>query len=370
MEDGQNYSNWIEVDLAVIENNVRQIRQHTGVQVMAVVKANAYGHGAIPIARAAIQGGASWFGVARIEEALEIRQGGLDSPVLELGFTSPGRLEEAIANRISLAVWDKDQVERISAVAANIGKAAQLHLKVDTGMSRLGIQPQNVLALARYIESKANVIFEGVFTHYARADEADPEPSMIQEKIFLQTVADLAAAGIHPPLIHAANSAANMTRPNSRFNLVRAGIALYGLHPSKDCQLTPEFQPALSWKSVLTQVKLLPPGRGVSYGHEYTTSAYEHIGTVPVGYADGFRRQPGNQVLIAGRKVPVVGRVCMDQITIQIDGAPQAKEGDEVVILGSQEKSRITAEEIGHRWGTVNYEVVCGIGHRVPRLYV
>jgi len=370
MEYSHNYSNWIEVDLDAIENNVRLIRQHTGVQVMAVVKANAYGHGAIPIARAAIKGGASWFGVARIEEALEIRQGGLDSPILVLGFTSPGRLEEAIANRISLAVWDKNQVERISVLAADIGKTAHLHLKVDTGMSRLGIQPIDALALARLIESNPGVVLEGIFTHFARADEVDPGPSMIQENLFIQTVADLAAEGIYPPLIHAANSAASMTRPNSRFNLVRAGIALYGLHPSKDCQLTSEFRPALSWKAVLAQVKLLPPGRGVSYGHEYTTSSYEFIGTAPVGYADGFRRQSGNQVLIAGRKVPVVGRVCMDQITIQIDGVPNAKEGDEVVIIGSQEKSRITAEEVGYRWGTVNYEVVCGIGHRVPRLYV
>jgi len=370
MEYSHNYSNWIEVDLDAIENNVRLIRQHTGVQVMAVVKANAYGHGAIPIARAAIKGGASWFGVARIEEALEIRQGGLDSPILVLGFTSPRRLEEAIANRISLAVWDKDQVERISVLAADIGKTAHLHLKVDTGMSRLGIQPIDALALARLIESNPGVVLEGIFTHFARADEVDPGPSMIQENLFIQTVADLAAEGIYPPLIHAANSAASMTRPNSRFNLVRAGIALYGLHPSKDCQLTSEFRPALSWKAVLAQVKLLPPGRGVSYGHEYTTSSYEFIGTAPVGYADGFRRQSGNQVLIAGRKVPVVGRVCMDQITIQIDGVPNAKEGDEVVIIGSQEKSRITAEEVGYRWGTVNYEVVCGIGHRVPRLYV
>ena len=179
----------------------------------------------------------------------------------------------------------------------------------------------------------------------------------------------LDAAGIQIPLVHAANSAASLSRPSVYFNCVRVGIALYGLHPSAECPLPPSIRPALSWKSIIAQVKTLPPGRGVSYGHEYTTSHSERIGTVPVGYADGFRRTAGNQVLIRGQRVPVVGRVTMDQVMVQLDSVPDAREGDEVVVIGEQESGGITAEQVADRWGTINYEVTSGIAHRVPRLY-
>lgn len=369
MGDTELYSNWVTIDLDAIKNNVRYICEHSKSQVMAIVKANAYGHGAVPAARAALEAGATLCGVARVSEALDLRQAGLDCPVLLLGYTPEARYKEMITHQVSMTVWDKEQVEKISALAARIKLLARLHLKVDTGMSRLGMNPEEVLALFREIAHLPNIHIEGLFTHFARADEADPTPTDKQMELFQTLVANLDAAGIHIPIIHAANSAASLTRPDAHFTCIRFGIALYGLHPSPECPLPSAFRPALTWKSVLSTVKLLPPGRGVSYGHTYTTRKDERIGTIPVGYADGYRRFPGNQVLIGGKRIPVVGRVCMDQMMVQLDDVPEARAGDEVVLIGKQGTAKITAEDVAATWGTINYEVTCAIGARVPRLY-
>lgn len=363
------YSNWIEVDLGAIENNIQRIKEITNVKVMAVVKANAYGHGTVPVARAAEQAGASWIGVARIEEALELRSGGIDTPILILGFTPPAGIDPAINQDIALTIWDEHQVIQTSAAAKRLGKTARVHLKVDTGMSRLGVQLEGALMVAVTIQKTPGLELEGVFTHFARADEVDQAPTKRQEEQFIKVLDALRSAGITPPLVHAANSAASLARPSARFNLVRTGIALYGLNPYSDRHLPDGFRPALSWKTQLSQVKILPPGRGVSYGHEYVTRDFERIGTIPIGYADGYRRTKGNQVLVCGKRAPVVGRVCMDQVSVLLDGVPEAREGDEVVIIGAQGGEQITAEEIGRTWGTINYEVLCGIGARVPRVY-
>ena len=364
------YSTWVEIDLGAIENNIRQIVKQTGVHVMAVVKANGYGHGAVPVAQAALRGGASWCAVARIDEALELRRSGLERPVLLLGYTPPQRLDEAIVNTISLTVWNMEQIEQASQAARRTGQPARLHLKVDTGMSRLGVQAEDAPALARQLAAAPGVTFEGIFTHFAKADESDPSTTHDQESRFLGVLQDLKADGIKPQLVHAANSAASLTRSSAYFDMVRAGIAIYGLHPSSECPLPDTFRPALGWKSVLSMVKVLPPGRGLSYGHEYFTQSNERIGTIPVGYADGFRRTHGNQVLVAGKLTPIVGRVCMDQLLVQLDGVPEACEGDPVVLIGEQGGQRISAEQVAKCWGTINYEVVCGIGARVPRIYI
>lgn len=365
----QLYSNWLEIDLAAIGNNIRQCLQRTGVAVMAVVKANAYGHGLVPVSRAALQAGARWCGVARIDEALELRQGGVEGPILVLGATPIARMDEAVAARVSMAVWEADQVEGAQASAARVGLPARLHLKVDTGMTRLGIEPAAAPDLARHIAGTPGVEFEGLFTHFARADERDPLPTGAQEALFREVLDGLRASGLRPPLIHAANSAAGLTRPSACFDMVRVGIALFGLHPSRDCPLPPGFRPALSWKTALTQVRRTPPGRGVSYGHTYVTRREEIIGVAPVGYGDGYRRVPGNRVLVGGREVPVVGRVCMDQIMVQLDAVPDAGPGCEVVLIGEQGDCRITVDDLAERWGTFNYEVVCGLSARVTRLY-
>ena len=250
-----------------------------------------------------------------------------------------------------------------------MGATARLHLKVDTGMNRIGAQPEAALQLARRIAGAQGAQLEWIFTHFARADEADQTHTQEQLACFRQVLAQLEAAGLRPPLVHAANSAASLTLPEASFDMVRLGIGMYGLHPSPDCPLPEAFRPALSWKAALSHLKTLPPGQGISYNYEYFTRSHERIGTVPVGYADGLRRNAPNQVLIRGKKAPIVGRVCMDQIMVQLDGAPGAQPGDEVVLIGEQGEQRISAEEVGQRWGTINYEVVCGIGRRVPRLY-
>jgi len=368
-EEWGRHSTWMAVDLEAIKENVRYFLDRSRVRVMAIVKANAYGHGAVPVARAALEAGATWCGVARVNEALELRQAGLDCPILLLGYTPEARYEEMIKQRVSMTVWDIKQIATISGVSSRLNQEARLHLKVDTGMSRLGVNPVEVTGLLQEVQALPNIHMEGLFTHFACADEADSTPTDIQEELFHELLAKLKDAGIHAPVVHAANSAASLTRPSIYFNCVRVGIAMYGLHPSSECPLPSIFRPALMWKSVLSQVKTLRPGRGISYGHEYITSREERIGTVPVGYADGFRRVLGNQVLVGGRKVPVVGRVTMDQIMVQLDSVPDAFAGDEVVLLGAQGGESISAEEIAARWGTINYEVTSGIAHRVPRIY-
>lgn len=370
MSNGKKFSTWTEISLDSIADNVQLIKEKTGVLVMAVVKANAYGHGLVHAAKAALRGGATWLGVARIEEGVALREAGLKCPILVVGYIPGDMAGMAINQDISMTIWSFEQLETISSASQISERQAKIHLKVDTGMSRLGIHSNDVQALAEKVDNDPKVVFEGLFTHFARADEQDQSSTEHQEKVF-RTILDLLATnGLKPKLAHAANSAAILFRPSAYFNMVRSGIAIYGLHPSNACQLSTDFRPALAWKTTLSQVKTLPSGSGVSYGHEYITQNEERIGTVPVGYADGLRRVPGNQVLIRGSYVPVVGRVCMDQILVRLDAVPTAVEGDEVVIIGTQGQNRITAEQVAELWGTINYEVVCGIGARVQRVFV
>jgi alanine racemase len=237
-------------------------------------------------------------------------------------------------------------------------------------MSRLGLRPVEVLQMVEHIAKTPGTILEGIFTHLARADEADQNPTDQQLARFLEILDTLEQEGCKPAIVHCTNSAAALKRLGAHFDMVRIGIAMYGLQPSPETPLPAVLRPALSWKSVLAQVKTLPGGRGISYGHRYTTAHEERVGTIPVGYADGLRRVERNQVLVGGRFAPVVGRVTMDQIMVSLDNLPGARAGDEVVILGSQAEARISAEDIAARWDTINYEVTSGIAARVPRLFV
>ncbi len=364
------YATWVEVDLQAIRKNVRWVTQHCGVAVMAIVKADGYGHGSVQVAKAAIQGGASCLGVARLEEALELRQAGFQTPILLLGYLSNKQIDHAIQADLSLTVWTAQQILEIDTHASRLGRKVRVHLKVDSGMGRIGIPPTDAKAFAQKLSQAKNLIWEGVYTHFARADETDPTPTDRQLERFGEAIDTMRP--YFPPLlrIHAANSAAIITRRDAFFDMVRLGIAMYGLHPSATCQLPSAFQPALSWKTILSYVKNVPPGEGISYGHIYTTQTTERIGTLPIGYADGFRRWQGNVALVHGKKVPIVGRVCMDQCMVRLDEVPEAEIGDEVVLIGKQGEQQITAEEVANTWGTINYEVVCGIGKRVPRIYL
>ena len=363
------YSTWVEVDLECIQGNVNYIRKTTGSEVMAVVKANAYGHGAVPVAKAALAGGATWCAVARSSEVVELREAGLECPILILGYIPKEQVAEMLQLKVSLTVWTLDDIKKIGEEARRLHVQAPVHLKIETGMGRLGSFPKQALTVAIAAKRHDHIHLQGVFSHLARADEKDPEPTEKQEDKFEYALSLLKDKGIHPPYIHLANSAASLKRPSAHYNLVRPGISIYGLPPSPAVPLPDDFQRALSWKTVLANIKSLPPGHGVSYGHEYVTREQETIGALPLGYADGYRRTDGNQVLIHGQKTPVIGRVCMDQCMIKLDHIHNPKIEDEVVLIGKQGENEITADDVGRIWGTINYEVTCAIGPRVPRLY-
>jgi alanine racemase len=360
---------WIEINLSAVEGNVRAIRSITGIPLMAVVKANGYGHGAMEVSRSALVAGASWLAVSCAEEGLALREAGITAPILVLGLVTAQEADEAIAAGLSLTVYCQESAQLYSERSSALGRSVCLHLKVDTGMGRLGTLPgRDTLEFARSVAAMPCVHLEGIFTHLACADEPDPTPTLGQLSRFQSTLEALAEAGIRPAWIHAANSAAALAFPQSRYNIVRAGVALYGVHPSSHVTLPPSFRPALSWKARLVSCKVLPAGWGVSYGMEYRTTREETIGVIPVGYADGWRRNHPNIVLLHGKRTPVIGRVCMDQCMVRLPEG--ASLGTEIVLIGRQNGEEIRAEEVAQRWGTINYEVVTGISARMPRVFV
>ena len=364
-----NYGTWLEIDLDVIENNYRILSDIAGCMVMPVVKANAYGHGLEKIAARLETAGAEWFGVARIEEAMLLREAGNKAQILVLGFTSPSRVPHAIKENVTLTVYDLDVARQYHQQAKNISAQLRLHAKIDTGMGRLGIPSDDAIPFIGFIQDSPYLKLEGIFTHFARADEPDEADTNKQLDRFQNLIEQAGAAKDPSILLHAANSAGAIMFPKARFDMVRTGIALYGLPPSQQLSLPEGIHPALSWKTRLISIKNLPSGHGISYGFRYYTSREERIGVIAVGYGDGLRRRPGNKVLIRGKQVYVIGNVCMDQCIVQLDEIPDAQIGDEVVIIGKQENEEITATEIASDWDTINYEVICGLASRMPRFY-
>jgi alanine racemase len=362
------YSTWLEIDLNAITENVAYIKRMTGVEVMAVIKANGYGHGARPAAQAAVQGGATWCGVARIEEALALRRAGISAELMVLGYTPPSKIPEAIDQQIVVSLFDPSQAETCLNYARINGGKLRAHVKVETGMGRLGMLPEEVVPFLRALQGSA-IQVEGIFTHFARADEPESGYTQRQIEIFNQLLAELEQEGLKPPMVHAANSAAVFNFPQAWYNMVRPGNAIFGMSPSPAMRLDPALKPALAWKARLISVRTFPPGQGISYGSIYTTKSNERIGVIPVGYGDGFRRVDNQQVLVGGKRVPIVGRVCMDQAMLQLDTVPDAKPGDEVVLIGTQGDECISVDEVAKRWSTINYEVVCVLADRLPRIY-
>jgi alanine racemase len=369
MKTNQPHATWVEVDLDALQNNVRIIRETTQTPIMAVVKANGYGHGFIHVTKAAVKAGVKWFGVARHRMAIKMREEGILCKILVLGYIPPERIEEMIQLDVSLTIWTKNHLELIQEAAKHTTRSAKVHLLADTGMGRLGCMPGETLSLARAAADAENVCLEGLFSHLARADELDIETTNNQEQKFKKIIQDLTQDNLLPEIIHMANSAGSLAHPKTHFNLIRPGIAIYGLPPSPDIQLPAGIKPVLSWKSVLASIKDLPPNHGVSYGHQYVTAKKERIGVIPVGYADGYRLVSGNSVLINGKKAPVIGRVSMDQCMIQLEGIPNPQIGDEVVLIGKQGEEEITVDQVASTWNTINYEVTCGISSRVPRIF-
>jgi alanine racemase len=363
---------WVEVDLEAVAYNVRQVKEIVGpdVQVQAVLKADAYGHGAITVARTALNNGASSCGVASVNEAVRMRQSGVDAPILVLGYTPTWLAKQALLHDITLTLYDADVARAYSRAATELRRTARVHVKVDTGMGRLGLLPDQVVSFVQDIRDLPGLDLEGIFTHFSVADDETLEYTRWQLDRFLKAVGQLAGMGMNFRLVHCANSAALLRLPEARFNMVRLGLAMYGLQPSPHVQLPDGFRPALAWKTTIAQVKTLPPGSYVSYGNTYQTQGEETIAVIPVGYADGFRRAPTHwhSVLVRSQRAPIVGRVCMDQTMIDVSHIPNVRVGDEVVLIGRQGDDAITAEEVADWLGTINYEVVSEILARVPRV--
>ena len=362
---------WLEVDLEAIAHNVRRVAELVGddVTVLAILKADGYGHGAVRVARTALNNGARYLGVASINEGAVLRQAGISAPVLVLGYTPAWQARELVLNDLSATVFNLEVAQALSRAARELDNSVRVHIKVDTGMGRLGLLPDEVVPFARRLQELPGLVLEGIFTHFSVAD-SDPEYTRWQIERFRGVLAALGEAGIEPPLVHAANSAAILTLPESHFRMVRLGIAMYGLHPSAEVRCPPDFRPALAFKTQVAQVKTLPPGSYVSYGNTYRTEGEQRIAVLPVGYADGFRRAPRHwgEVLVRGQRAPIVGRVCMDQTMIDVTAIPDVRQGDEVVLIGEQGSERITAEDVAQRLGTISYEVVSEILARVPRV--
>ncbi len=370
---------WIEVSAGALANNLRQVQAIAGPArpVMAVVKANAYGHGAAASAHILAAAGAARFAVATLAEAVELRTAGIAQPILVLGYTPPQQTDLALAHDVTLTVIDGETATGMQAVAHTQGRTLRVHVKVNTGMNRLGQRPAAIPGLLAHLRTLDGLLVEGIFTHFATSDELDKRYAEAQFAEFSALLAGLAAAGLRPSVAHAANTAALLTMPQTHLDMVRSGIALYGLDPDMDeCRLPAGFRPALSWKAIVTQVADLAPGEAVSYGREFIAGQPLRTAVIPVGYADGFPRRPRTwgSVLVRGIAAPILGRVCMDQAVLDVTAIEQATgpvhQGEEVVLIGRQGDAQLTAEEVSRRVGTNNYDVVSRILARVPRVYV
>ncbi len=368
---------WSEINLEALAHNVRQLRSVTSPQaeLMAIVKANAYGHGAEQVARTALASGATRLGVARVSEGIELRKSGIDAPVLVLGYTVPEEYPLILQNDLIQTVYNIEIARGLSATASRANKKALVHIKVDTGMGRLGFLPdsggmQDIINIARlpYLE------LAGIFTHFATADSRDKIYARQQWHKFTGFLDDLAREGLEFPCRHAANSAAIMDMPETHLDMVRAGIAIYGVRPSSElANRQVHLQPVMAVKSRVAHVKQVPAGFGVSYGVTYTTPSPTVVATIPAGYADGYNRllSSNGEVLIRGKRAPVTGRVCMDQFMVNTGNIPGIELGEEVVLLGRQGNEEITADDIAEKIGTISYEVLCAINcQRVPRNYI
>ena len=379
---------WAEIDLNAYAHNIRELRRITqpDANLMAVVKANGYGHGAAEVAREALKQGAAWLGVARINEAVDLREAGLEAPILVLGYTPAELAQQLIEFDLTQAVYGYTNAEKFSSQAQKLGKKISVHIKIDSGMGRLGLvtpallpekeiresNPDPVVAVKRIAKLKGLEI-QGVFTHFATADSADKTYANRQLEIFLDFLHQLERAKLQPPLRHAANSAALIEMPDSHLDMVRPGIATYGLNPSDEINKgTADLKPVMSLKSRIIHLKKVSAGFNVSYGITYQTDKPTTIATVPVGYADGLNRlfSSRGQMMVQGQKVPIIGRVCMDLTMLDVGEISSVGMEDEVVIFGRQGNDSITADELASELNTINYEIVSTVMARVPRVYV
>lgn len=372
------------IDLGAIGHNIRNLKAviHRSCRFMAVVKADGYGHGAVHIAQKALQSGADLLGVARFHEAIELREAGIKAPILVFGYIHPSQAAPASELDITTTIYGFEPAKQLSDQLKLLGKSLKIHLKVDTGMGRVGMiiekNPVNKEARKKMVQDIRHIAdlpgldLQGIYTHFAAADSRDKTYTLLQIESFDTLLCDLKGAGINIEIRHAANSAGIIEFPQVHYDMVRAGISLYGLYPSRDVDRSKiRLFPAMTLKSIVTAVRKVPKGFFVSYGMTHETATETLLAAVPIGYADGFSRlfSSNGQVLVKGQRAPIVGRVCMDQTIIDVGHIPGVGAGDEVVLMGSQGNDHMGADELAGRINTINYEIVSALTQRVKRIY-
>jgi alanine racemase len=372
---------WVEVDLGAIHHNVLAARSlvNPGTKLLAVVKADAYGHGAVAVARTAINSGADYLGVATVDEGVELRKAGITAPIMILAQPPLTAIPLLLAHNILPSIYDPHFAIAYAEAADAIGASAPFHLKINSGMNRIGVRTEDVAEFLQLVSFHRALEIAGTFTHFACADEYDTMQTRLQLEHFEDAIRTMRSLGVNPGIVHCANTAATMRFPQAHFNMVRFGIGLYGIHPSSVTSDIVQLKPAMSIHARVTQVKSVPVGEGVSYGLRYKSAGYARVCTIPVGYADGLRRGLSGRmdVLMGGRRHKQIGNICMDQCMFEVDMRTRAgmqkldpMPGDEVVLLGSQGGEQILIEEMADMLGTIPYEVCIGFGSlRLPRIY-
>ncbi|BAW97122.1 alanine racemase [[Synechococcus] sp. NIES-970] len=364
---------WVEIDHQALADNIRALKGILAPQtaLMAVVKADAYGHGAIKVAETVLRAGATWLAIATLGEGVELREAGITAPILVLGATNTTEEIEAIAH------WDLQptlctlaQVKLFDQTAAKLGKILPVHLKIDTGMSRLGTRWEEALPFVSAAHAASNLNIASIYSHFATADEPDPSTLNQQHQRFQEAIANFQQHGIPIPKLHISNSAATLHSTALHYDLVRIGLSIYGVYPAPHLAAQVSLRPVLQVKARITQIKTLPPNTGVSYGHRFKTSAPTKIAVVGIGYADGVPRRLSNQlkVLVNGIFAPQVGAITMDQIMLDVTHLPAVQVGDVVTLIGHETKEQLTVDQWANQLGTISWEILCGFKHRLPRI--
>jgi len=362
------------IDLSAIKHNLGLVRGLVGSRrrIMVAVKANAYGHGLLPVARACVSSHADALGVATLDEARKLRAAGIACPILIFGVEPPGNAPEIIRLGLTATLCTRELAKALSASARRLSSTAKVHINVDTGMGRIGIRPEEVSGFVDFLLGLGSISVEGVYTHFPSADEESQDFTLRQIGIFRGVASYLKQRFGDKLIAHAANSAAIIRYRESHLDMVRPGLMVYGLEPFRGARDAVDLRPAMTLRSEISFIKDVRPGETISYGRTFAAKRRMRVATVPVGYGDGYSRRLSNlgRLLIHGRRVPIVGVVCMDQVMVDVTDIGGARPGDEAVLIGRQGPSEITAEEIADLIGTISYEVVCAISHRVPRVYV
>lgn len=368
---------WVEVNLDHLQHNVHAICHHLspGTQLMAIVKADAYGHGAVTVAQTALAAGARWLGVATIPEGIELRKAGITAPILVLGAANTVEQVRALAQwTLQPTLCTEKQALIFADAIAQLptSKPLPVHLNIDTGMARLGLSWPQAMPLAEWIQRSPQLQLAGVYSHFANADHPDQTSLRDQETQFKQAIAHLNAQQIQPSFLHLANSAATLIDPSLHYDLVRVGLALYGIYPAPHLRSHLSLKPVMQVKARITQVKTLLPNTGISYGHTYTTDRETRMAVLGIGYADGVPRLLSNRmtVLRQGQHLPQIGAITMDQMMIDVSQCPNVQEGDVVTLLGQDQDASISADDWANTIGSISWEILCGFKHRLPRLFM